>query len=86
MLSVPAAELDREAFVNCREVVAEVTAAADFLRDFAACVSEVSVCVSFSVVLENSLEGAVLCAAVIAGAVVLAMHGHPGNRLALVLR
>ena len=86
VLSVPAAELDREAFVNCREVVAEVTAAADFLRDFAAGVGEVSVCVSFSVVLENSLEGAVLRAAVIAGAVVLAVHGHPSNRLAFVRR
>ena len=65
--SIPAAELDREAFVNCREVVAEMSAATDFLRLFSAGIGEVAICVGLTVVLEDALECAVTSTVVLAG-------------------
>ena len=84
--SIPAAELDREAFVNCREVVAEMSAATDFLRLFSAGIGEVAICVGLTVVLEDALECAVTSTVVLAGAVIFAVDGHPSDRQALVLR
>ena len=50
VFAVPAAPLDREAFVNIFEIVAEVTRCAiEFLRLFGACVGEVAVYVGLAV-------------------------------------
>ena len=86
VLTVPAAELDREAFVDGCEIIAEVASAADFLRFFSAGIGEVAICIGLAVVLENALECTVTSAVVLAGAVILAVYGHPGDRQALVLR
>ena len=84
MVTRPAAPLDREAFVNSREVVADVSGVAThFLRLFGACVGEIAVGVGLAVPLEDSREGAVLGAVVIASAVVFAVNVHPGNRQVL---
>ena len=57
----PAAPFDREAFVNSRKVVADVSGvAADFLRLFAAGVGEVAIRVGLAVTLEDSREGVFL--------------------------
>jgi len=80
VVSGPGAPLDGEAFIDVLEIVADVSGVTvDFLRFFAAGVGEVAVGISLAVALEDSREGAVLCAVVIATTVVLAVNVHPGN-------
>lgn len=87
VFSVPAAELHGEAWVNSLEVVAEVACGAvEFFRFFAAGVCKLAIAVrSLAVVLEDCREGGLQVVAVLAGAVVLAVDGHPGDGLASVL-
>ena len=80
VVSGPAAPFDWEAFIDVLEVVADVSGVTvDFLRFFAAGVGEVAVGISLAVALEDSREGAVLGAVVVATTVVLAVNVHPGN-------
>ena len=83
----PAAPLDREAFVDGLEVVADVSGvAAHFGRLFGAGVSELAVCTGLTVVLQDSRKSAGLGVVIAAHLVVLAVHAHPGDRLTRVGR
>ncbi len=84
VISRPAAPFYGEAFVHILEVIAHVAGVAvDFFGLFAAGVGEVAVRVGLAVTLQDSREGAVLGAVVIAATIILAMDIHPGNGLIL---
>lgn len=84
--SVPGAPFDREAFVDCCEVIADVSVEADFLGFFGACIGELAVAIGcLAIVLENSWKGAGDGIVVRAPFVVLAVDVHPGDRQFFVL-
>ena len=84
VVSGPAAPFDGEAWVYIFEVVADVSGVAfDFFGGFLFGFDAFAVLVDFGVSLEDSREGAILCAVVIAAAIVFAVNVHPCDGLLL---